>query len=111
MDGQGETLINGELPRSSRRNFQRNWVGPMKNPMKNSDLCEHRRGRHDVIVSILVATQKGAIKTKIIESANLSTAQADAYITELESQNFLSKDTMGEGVICLENNKGGTCAH
>ena len=68
--------------------------------MKNSDLCstrdlcEHRRGRHDIIMSILAAAQKGEKKTKIIEKANLSTAQADAYLTELESRNFLSKHRM-----------------
>jgi predicted transcriptional regulator len=94
MNRQAEASIDGELPRLSKRNSQPNSVGPMKTTMKNSDLCEHRRGRYDVIMSILAAAQKGAIKTKIIENANLSTAQADAYLTELESHNFLSKDTI-----------------
>jgi predicted transcriptional regulator len=42
-------------------------------------------------MSILAAAQKGEIKTKIIERARLNTTQADAYLTELESRNFLSK--------------------
>jgi len=92
MDRQAETLIKGELPSISRRNCQHNWVSSMKNSVKTHDLCEHRRGRYDVIMSILVAAQKGATKSKIIDKANLSTAQADAYVPELESRNFLSKE-------------------
>jgi predicted transcriptional regulator len=69
---------------------------PMKNPdlCSTRDLCEHRRGRHDIIMSILAAAQKGAILSKIIEKANLNTTQAEAYLTELESRNFLSKHRM-----------------
>jgi predicted transcriptional regulator len=65
----------------------------MKNPdlCSTRDLCEHRRGRHDIIMSILAAAQKGELITNIIQKANLSTTQADAYLTELESRNLLSK--------------------
>jgi predicted transcriptional regulator len=68
----------------------------MKKPdlCSTRDLCEHRRGRHDIIMSILAVTQKGEIITNIIKKANLSTAQAEAYLTELESRNLLSKHKM-----------------
>jgi predicted transcriptional regulator len=45
-------------------------------------------------MSILAAAQKGEIITNIIQKANLSTAQAEAYLTELESRNLLSKHRM-----------------
>jgi predicted transcriptional regulator len=84
----------------------------MKNPdlCGTRDLCEHRRGRHDIIMSILAAAQKGAILSKIIEKANLNTAQAEAYLTELESRNFLSKHGMPgkKSIVWKTTSKGFT---
>jgi predicted transcriptional regulator len=106
----------------NRRNPNHNCGDPMKNPDSCSgrDLCEHRRGRHDIIMSILAAAQKGEILTKIIEKANLNSAQADAYLTELESRNFLSKHRMQgkKSIVWKTTSKGLTlidacqkCAH
>lgn len=63
--------------------------------MKKLDLCEHRRGRYDIIISILeTAKNDAATKTKIISKANLSTAQADRYLDELERRKFLIRHEM-----------------
>jgi len=58
--------------------------------LEKSELSEHRRGRHDIYISILeTAKNGGATKTKIISKANLSTAQADKYLEELEKRKFV----------------------
>jgi predicted transcriptional regulator len=63
--------------------------------VKKPDMCEHRRGRYDVIVSILETSKNGgATKTQIISKGNLSTAQADKYLDELEAHKFIKKSQM-----------------
>jgi hypothetical protein len=57
--------LNGRIP-------EHNCGDSMKNPdlCSTRDLCEHRRGRHDIIMSILAAALKGEIVTKIIDQDN-----------------------------------------
>ncbi len=63
--------------------------------MNKLDICEHRRGRYDIIISILETARKdGATKFRIIGKGNLSSAQADKYVDELEKRKFLTKHEM-----------------
>lgn len=63
--------------------------------MNKLDVCDHRRGRYDIIISILETAKKdAATRTKIASKGNLSTAQADKYLDELEKRKFLARHGM-----------------
>ena len=54
-------------------------------------MCKFRRGRCQIIRSVLKAAEAGAKKTCIMKKVRLNNAQANSYLATLEKHNFLSR--------------------
>ena len=65
--------------------------------LKEPEMRNHRRGRCEIVKSILEAARGGAIKTKIMKKARVNNAQANGYLATLEKHDLLSRVELSTG--------------
>jgi predicted transcriptional regulator len=65
--------------------------------LPKSVTCKLRRGRCEIVKSILEAARGGAIKTRIMKKARVNNAQANRYFGILEKHDLLSRVGLSTG--------------
>jgi predicted transcriptional regulator len=60
----------------------------------NAEACERwkNRGRQDIIMDILRTAKQGNTKTRLIDKANLSSAQCNKYLENLKNADYISEE-------------------